>query len=92
MLTNVDELQAYLLSAFDHFSKDLSTPFNFVEVSLRNNPIPLDFRGNILKLAMAIKQRTGQTNGRLIFKDLSPMVASCILLDLARSRLKGESP
>jgi hypothetical protein len=90
MLSNADDLHTYLQCAFDHFSKNLDAPFNFVEVSLRNNPIPLDFGGNILKLAIAIKDRTGRSEGRGIFQELSQMVASCIFLDLVRHRLKGE--
>jgi hypothetical protein len=37
MLSNSDELSMFLLSAFDHFTLDLQTPFNFIEISRRNN-------------------------------------------------------
>jgi hypothetical protein len=37
MLSNSDEFSVFLHSAFDHFARDLETPFNFIEVSLRNN-------------------------------------------------------
>jgi hypothetical protein len=89
MLSNANDLHMYLQCAFDHFSENLDSPFNFIEVSLRNNPIPLDFGGNILKLALAIKDQAGQSDGRIIFRKLSKMVASCIYLDIVRHGLKG---
>lgn len=52
MLLDADELISYLHFAFDHFAKDLDTPFDFVQASLNNSPIPLNFGGNILKLAI----------------------------------------
>ena len=90
MLPNSDDLQTYLQSAFDHFSKSLNDPFNFVQVALRNNPIPLDFGGNILKLAISILEHPLELNGPDLFKALSPIVASCIMLDMARHRLLGK--
>lgn len=91
MLSNSDDLHIYLQSAFEHFSHSLDTPFNFVEVALKNSPIPLDFRGNILKLAIAIRDHPKLfLTGPQIFDDLSEMVASCVMLDLARHRLMGK--
>lgn len=91
MLSNADDFHAYLQCAFDHFSSEMDIPFNFIEVSLRYNPIPLDFGGNILKLAIDIQDRTGWDDGKRIFQKLGHMVASCILLDIARHRSKGKS-
>jgi hypothetical protein len=89
MLSNSDELHVYLQCAFDHFSQNLDRPFNFIEVAIKNNPIPLDFGGNILKLAVAIKDRSQWEGGPKIFRELSYMVASCVTLDLARNGLRG---
>ena len=90
MLLNSDELQPYLQYAFDHFSRDLDTPFDFVQASFSNNPIPADFGGNILKLAINIMEVwKDHLNGPDIFKELSFMVASCIMLDSARHRTLG---
>jgi hypothetical protein len=89
MLSNSDELHVYLQSAFDHFSLNLDTPFNFIEVAFKNNPIPLDFGGNILKLAVAVKKSRVFIWGPKIFRELSSMVASCIVLDCNRHNLKG---
>jgi hypothetical protein len=87
MLSNSENLNVYLQCAFDHFSQDLHTPFDFMDVSFKINPIPLDFGGNILKLAVALKSRF--EDPKRIFKELSHMVASCILLDCVRQDLKG---
>lgn len=89
MLSNSEELNMYLQCAFDHFSQDLDTPFNFMDVAFRINPIPSDFGGNILKLAVAIKD-SKYSDPRNIFRELSFMVASCILLDCSRHNLKGK--
>lgn len=91
MLSNGDDLQMYLQAAFDHFAQDLDKPFNFVEVALRNNPIPLTFSGNILKLAIAIRDHPAKPLPPIIFKVLAPMVASCIMLDIHRHRRLGQS-
>ncbi|PSN59126.1 hypothetical protein BS50DRAFT_594903 [Corynespora cassiicola Philippines] len=87
MLSNSDNLNVYLQCAFGHFSRDLHTPFDFMDVSSRINPIPSDFGGNILKLSVAlIKIRANPVE---IFEELSYMIASCILLDCVRLNLKG---
>ena len=91
MLLNSDELQPYLQHAFDHFSRDLDVPFDFVQASFANNPIPSDFGGNILKLAINIMEVWKDTlDGPAIFKELSYIVASCIMLDSARHRTLGK--
>jgi hypothetical protein len=89
MLSTSDELHVYLQSAFDHFSHDLDTPFNFIEVAFKNNPIPLDFGGDILKLAVAIRDTGKCSDGPKIFRELSEIVASCIMLDCSRNDLHG---
>lgn len=90
MLLNSDELQPYLQYAFDHFSRDLVQPFDFVQASLANKPIPSHFGGNILKLAIDIMNVwQDRLDGPSIFTELSFMVASCIMLDSARNRTIG---
>ena len=90
MLSNSEDLQLYLQYAFDHFSQDLDTPFNFVEVALKVNPIPQDFSGNILKLAISVRNRYPTWQVVEIFKCLSLIVASCIMLDIYRHRRLGK--
>ena len=90
MLLDADELQSYLHFAFDHFTRDLDQPFDFVQASFVNSPIPLTFGGNILKLAINLMEVwENQLDGNTMFKELSYMVASCIMLDSARSKLRG---
>jgi len=90
MLSNSADLNIYLQHAFDHFSQDLETPFNFMDVAFRINPIPLDFGGNILKLAVAVSKHKPFTDPRKMFKEISYMVASCIMLDCERGGYQGE--
>lgn len=90
MLSTTDELNTYLQAAFDHFSSNLDEPFNFVEVSLKANPIPFDFGGNILSLVRAVHQVYPDTSGPWLFKSTSSLVASCIMLDCVRRNLKGK--
>jgi hypothetical protein len=90
MLLDADELQPYLQYAFDHFSSDLDMPFDFVKASILNNPIPKDFGGNILQLAINVMNvLENQVTGKVIFDELSLVVASCIMLDAARHKMKG---
>ena len=90
MLLNSDDLQPYLQYAFDHFCRDLDIPFDFVQASFTHNPIPSDFGGNILKLAINIMEVwKDKLDGPRIFKELSYVVASCIMLDSARHRTLG---
>jgi hypothetical protein len=89
MLSTSENLNIYLQSAFDHFSNDLDKPFNFMDVSFRINPIPQDFGGNILKLAVHMRRQFQKPND--LFMHLSFMVASCILLDCVRHNIRGMS-
>ena len=92
MLLDADELQPYLQFAFDHFACDLDNPFDFVQASFTHSPIPLDFGGNILKLAIRLMEVwENEIDGPTIFSELSYMVASCIMLDSARSKIRGDS-
>ncbi|KAI1208514.1 uncharacterized protein F4807DRAFT_452194 [Annulohypoxylon truncatum] len=91
MLATEEKLQKYLQAAYDHFSGDLNTPFDFVKEALKHNPIPQDFGGNILNLAVAIKQNCSflQRNAEKIFDKMVPMISSCIMLDAVRQNLLG---
>lgn len=95
MLANADKLQIYLRAAYDHFSRDLSIPFDFIKEALKHNPIPQDFGGNILDLAISISQNSseiaqqGGTTAR-IFEKMVPMISSCIMLDSVRQNLLGK--
>jgi hypothetical protein len=92
MLATAEKLQIYLQAAYDHFSRDLDTPFDFIKEALKHNPIPRDFAGNILNLALSIQQNAGditQGNTERIFEKMVPMISSCIMLDSVRQNLMG---
>ncbi|KAI4931072.1 hypothetical protein J4E86_011639 [Alternaria arbusti] len=72
-------------------------PFDFVTMSLRNNPIPNDFGGHMLQLALAIEAHDKEIalntpalektrKARLIFDRMARLVASSISLDCVRHR------
>jgi energy-coupling factor transporter ATP-binding protein EcfA2 len=90
MLLDADELQPYLHFAFDHFADNLQTPFDFVQASLTNSPIPHNLGGNILKLALQIMERWEDVaRASTIFEELSYLVASSILLEATKQRILG---
>ena len=96
MLLDVEDLQAYLQEAFSRYTSTLDSPFDFVQASFRNSPIPPDLGANILKLALNVMdilqvRRNSITGGRRIFEELAFVVASCIMLDIARHKTKGTS-
>jgi hypothetical protein len=90
LLLNASELQSYLQYAFDHFAQTLDEPFDFVQASFVSNPIPVDFGGSILRLAIGmIDARNEQLDAPTIFQQLSAMVASCIMVDSVRHQIRG---
>ncbi|PQE03570.1 patatin-like serine protein [Rutstroemia sp. NJR-2017a BVV2] len=89
MLASAEKLEVYLQSAYDHFSQDLNLPFDLIKEAVKNNPIPRDFGGNILKLAIAIRDYGYFSSGPEMFQHLSSMVASCVMLDSARRNFLG---
>ena len=90
MLSNADELNTYLQAGFDHFTTKEDEAFNFIEVALKNNPIPRDFGDHILGMAARIRLITGVRDGPELFQKLSYMVASCIFIDSIRQRRPGK--
>lgn len=89
MLSNADELNRYLQAGFDHFATKEDQPFNFVEVALKNNPIPRDFGDHILGLAVKVREVTNLRDGPMLFEKLGLIVASSIFIDCIRQRRPG---
>ena len=87
---NADELGECLQSGLDHFTSSLDTPFDFLAFNWSLNPIPPGLEGNILRLALLIYSNRAHFRGIDIFHHLSHMVASCIMLDYVRDRIRGE--
>ena len=89
---NAEALQPYLQRAFDHFCRDLNDPFDFIKASFADSGIPSDFCGNTLKLAVDIMaQWSSRIDGGLLFRELSFIVASCVMLDAVRNHKLGEA-
>jgi len=95
MLANTEKLQFYLQAAYDHFTRDLTTPFDFVKEMLRHSPVSRNFEGNILNLALLINDSPAhpllRNDAEQIFRAMGPMIASCVMLDAVRQKLPGES-
>jgi hypothetical protein len=90
MLPHADELNEYLEAGFKHFSKRLDVPFNFVEIAVRNHPVPQNFGDHVSNLAADMQRKHEYNDATVIFEALSPFVASCLLLDAVRGRRPGE--
>lgn len=93
MLLDADELQPYLNYAFDHFSSRLDTPFDFVRAAVTRNRIPNDFPGNLLRLALNMKDASEREGVPMdvdnMLNQLSSHAASCIMLDSVRRSIPG---
>ena len=50
MLLNTETTETYLNLAFEHFSRTLDVPFDFISASLLQNPLPENFGGHLLNL------------------------------------------
>ncbi|KAH8736463.1 hypothetical protein BGZ61DRAFT_527409 [Ilyonectria robusta] len=92
MLATAEKLQIYLQAAFDHFAKDLTTPFDLIKEALKHSPVPRGFGGNILTLPLLMQENSATpahfgTAGT--FTDMAPILASCFHLDSVRQNLLG---
>lgn len=92
LLLNSDQLNPYLQFAFEHFSKTLDTPFDFVKTS----SVFEEFHSNSSPVLCLVKAytATSQTNsGSLeVFLSIAPLIGSAIMLDMARRQLPGSDP
>lgn len=87
-----DELNRYLQAGFDHFSSKPDEPFNFIDVSLKADPIPQGFAAHIAALALASAERTesGHVKDSIsVFEKLAQVVASSVILDYTRYKRPG---
>lgn len=91
MLPDVDELGLYLSLAFDHFSETLDKPFDHVEASLKLQPPPDSLTDNLKYfIRMYSNERLIAGDITKVFEEITPMVASCFMLDATRHRLRGK--
>jgi len=96
MLLDVDDMQQYLVEAFKHYSTSLTSAFNFAQASYRTTTIPPTFAGNITKLALNVMElwpTASDTSEGLdidsLFREISYVTASAIMLDSVRRHAKG---
>ncbi|KAF4461479.1 hypothetical protein FALBO_11730 [Fusarium albosuccineum] len=91
MLLNAQMLPQYVDAAYDHFSRRLDEPFDFVEEARRHAPLPQDFSGHILNLILSMYNNYDHRRSRvkdLLMKPSRP-IASCIMLDATRDNTQG---
>ncbi|KAH6613399.1 hypothetical protein F5144DRAFT_616347 [Chaetomium tenue] len=97
MLLDVEQLQGYFHDALSHFARTLKEPFDFVQASFRHSPIPADFSGNVLRLALNVTDPTGVPRRLLSQRlesglfEVSYAVASSILLNSTRHGNMGNA-
>lgn len=84
-----DQQHFYLSRCFDHFAAHLDTAFNFSQVSLMHSPVSEGFERHALELILQAGRRPqpNECNDNIcaIFRGLSALFASYILLDCVRS-------
>lgn len=104
MLLNSERLPQYVNAAYDHFSQNLDTPFDFVEEARRHAPLPQDFEGHILNFIRTVhstsfKYGVGRTTAvyhdsaygiNTLLKQLSKPIASCVILAAMRDDTQGK--
>jgi hypothetical protein len=90
LLLSSDQLNPYLQFAFEHFSKNLELPFDFVKASSAFNQIQSHFNP-ILCLIKDYRASSPHLDVMDLFINVAPLVASAILLDIVRRELRGRS-
>ncbi|KAK4211516.1 hypothetical protein QBC37DRAFT_12053 [Rhypophila decipiens] len=88
-------LLRFMTSAYDHFSRHLDKPFDFVTEALHHNPMPQGFEGHVLNLILMIytaemksTHASGADSLDGILGILSPQMASCVMLAATRENYK----
>ncbi|KXJ85558.1 hypothetical protein Micbo1qcDRAFT_127798 [Microdochium bolleyi] len=90
ILPDADEFGLYLSLAFDHFSRTLDEPFDYVQASLKYQPPPVTLADHLLTFVeLYAKGRNIDGQVAQIFDELTDMVASCLLLDSVRKHRFG---
>jgi hypothetical protein len=84
LLMNSDELGVYFGYAFDHFSTHALGPFNFLAAAFHRQPVNATFKTHIIKAASCLLETRSFDTAAELFKTLSPLIASSILLEVCR--------
>lgn len=89
LLLSSDQFNPYLQFAFEHFSKTLDEPFDFVRASSAFNQLQRPFNP-VLCLIKDYQNNWPDVNVSDLFADVAPLVASATMLDFVRRQLKGK--
>ena len=93
MSLNAERLPQYVSMAYEHFSRRLDEPFDFVEAARRCAPLPQGFGGHVLNLilSLSLHKHGWDKKPEDLLSRLSPLIASCIMLAVIRDNTQGES-
>ncbi|KAF2158446.1 hypothetical protein M409DRAFT_31046 [Zasmidium cellare ATCC 36951] len=89
------EFKTYLSHGLDHFTNHLFKPFDFLRIDLIRSAAPITFQDHVLQLcivvssAMRAQALTSESKIIRTLENLSPVLASCILLDQKRAQETG---
>ncbi|KAL7784152.1 hypothetical protein V8C37DRAFT_420748 [Trichoderma ceciliae] len=73
MMLNAERLPQYVGAAYEHFSQQLHTPFDFLEEARRHMPLPKSFSEHILNLILSIDNTEGRYSDILLSAYYEPL-------------------
>ena len=88
LLLSSDQFNPYLQFAFEHFSKTLDVPFDFVRASSTFNETQTEVN-HVLCLIKDYRAHFPKCESLDIFINVAPLVASSVMIDVVRSQLRG---
>lgn len=91
MLLNAERLPRYVNAAYDHFTRDLDEPFDFLAEARRHLSPPQDFGGHVLNLILFMYDQweTAGAPVTTLFHRLARPIASCVMLAATRDKTQG---
>lgn len=91
MLLDTERLPRYVDAAYDHFTRCLDEPFDFVTEARRHLPPPQNFGAHVLNFILFMYDQWEPTNTPImtLFYRLARPIASCVMLDATRGKTQG---
>lgn len=92
MLADVDDFGMYVSLAFDRFAESLDEPFDYMQASLKSQPPPRSMGDHVYGFSKLVHRRSGKPkpHAAQLFDKLTPMIASCLMLEAARKQRLGK--
>ncbi|KAH8695985.1 hypothetical protein BGW36DRAFT_380024 [Talaromyces proteolyticus] len=85
LLASEDQVQLFHL-AFNHYTRFLDKPFDFLETLFTVRPLPHNFSNNVVRLLKSFRSNIqSQDSTEVYMEKLVPVLATIIALDVARS-------